>query len=65
MDYRYKVEFIKTPCELCKELNKNQSSCIRNCFIVETALYPDGRGGWGQNYFFNSTYLAEKLRPPV
>lgn len=49
IDYRYKVAFIKTPCELCAELNKNQSMCIAGCFKQRVALYPNGLGGWSTN----------------
>jgi hypothetical protein len=46
MDYRYKVVFIKTPCQLCVDLNKNQSACITNCFNYKVELFPDGFGKW-------------------
>lgn len=44
--YRYKVEFIKAPCQLCAELNKNQSMCINNCFQNKIRLFSDGAGHW-------------------
>ena len=46
LDYRYKVELLKTPCQLCAELNKNQSMCINNCFKDTVKVFPDGLGGW-------------------
>lgn len=46
IDYRYKVEFLKTPCGLCAELNKEQSQCINGCFSFKVNLFPDGKGGW-------------------
>lgn len=46
LDYRYKVVFMKTPCQLCAELNKNQSQCVMGCFQTRTPLFPDGGGGW-------------------
>jgi hypothetical protein len=29
ISYRYKVEFIKTPCDLCRKLNPH----LENCFV--------------------------------
>lgn len=46
LEYRYKAEFLKTPCNLCKELNKNQSVCIEGCFKYELRLFPDSLGNW-------------------
>lgn len=46
LEYRYKVVFMKTPCQLCAELNKNQSQCVMGCFQTRTQLFPDGMGGW-------------------
>ena len=40
ISYRYKVELIKAPCQLCAELNKNQSMCINGCFQNKVKLYP-------------------------
>lgn len=44
LQYNYKAEFLKAPCELCKELNKNQSLCIDECFkySIQTFLDPYG-----------------------
>lgn len=49
MDYRYKVIFIKSPCNLCADLNKEQASCVNGCFLNELQLNPDGRGNWASN----------------
>ncbi len=46
LEYRYKAEFLQTPCEICKKFNQNQSSCIDNCFKYELKLYPDINGNW-------------------
>lgn len=46
MEFKYKAAFIQKPCELCADLNKNQSKCIGECFIKRTTLFPDGNGGW-------------------
>jgi hypothetical protein len=32
LEYRYKSEFLQTPCKLCQDLNPNQSNCIDGCF---------------------------------
>lgn len=32
LEYRYKSVFLQTPCNVCKDLNANQSICIDNCF---------------------------------
>lgn len=48
--YRYKAELLQSPCELCKSLNANQSKCIAGCFEYMLNLYPDGSGGWRDNY---------------
>lgn len=47
--YRYKAEFLKSPCQLCKDLNPNVTKCIDNCFEYMVNLYPDGLGGWRDN----------------
>lgn len=46
LEYFYRAEFLKSPCSLCMELNKNQSVCIGNCFKYERNLYPDVLGNW-------------------
>lgn len=46
MSYRYKVVFIKTPCDLCAQLNKNQSKCIDGCFNKQLILFPNGWNEW-------------------
>lgn len=46
LDYKYKITFLQSPCNLCAELNKNQSACIAGCFTNRITLYPDGSGGW-------------------
>lgn len=46
LEYRYKVEFLKTPCSLCAELNKNQSMCINGCFQNKVRLFSNGLGDW-------------------
>lgn len=32
LEYKYRSVFLQTPCNVCKELNSNQSTCIDNCF---------------------------------
>lgn len=49
MSYRYKVEFIKTPCNLCRELNPNMSECINDCFTRKVSAYPDQYGNLKDN----------------
>ena len=46
ISYRYKVELIKAPCQLCAELNKNQSMCIQGCFQNKVRLFSNGLGDW-------------------
>ena len=36
LEFKYKVEFLKTPCTVCAELNKNQSKCVNACFEYKT-----------------------------
>lgn len=38
VDWKYKVQFLSGPCELCAELNQNQSKCIKDCFMVRKYL---------------------------
>lgn len=40
--FHYQTEFLKTPCQLCAELNPD----VKECMIMEQTLYPDGKGGW-------------------
>lgn len=62
MSYRYKVEFVKTPCSLCAELNKNQSKCIEGCFTITKKLYPSVNGDWvddlGDCYDFSGRQIT-------
>lgn len=44
--YRYKAEFLKTPCALCADLNPKVSECVEGCFTIRKELYPDGFGSW-------------------
>lgn len=45
LGFFYKAEFLKTPCQLCGELNPGVSDCIEN-YNSPRASYPDGLGGW-------------------
>jgi hypothetical protein len=49
LTYFYNAQFLKSPCTLCADLNKNQSKCIENCFTYEERLYPDGHGNFRVN----------------
>ena len=42
LGYFYKAHFLKSPCNLCAELNED----VRDCILTRTELYPDGTGGW-------------------
>lgn len=36
MDYRFKNEFLLSPCELCKELNPHLDSCFKQASNIYT-----------------------------
>lgn len=44
LQFFYRAHFLKAPCDLCKELNPNVSSCIEK----RINIYPDGFGGWAE-----------------
>lgn len=46
IEYRYKMVLLQAPCNVCKDLNKNQSKCIDKCFTIERQLYPGLNGEW-------------------
>jgi len=57
MDYRYKIVFIKTPCQLCQELNPQ----VKECFLIRMQLFPDGKGGW--RYENGTPVISAGLQP--
>jgi len=61
MDYRYKNVFIKSPCHLCSELNKNQSDCITGCFTYRLAIYPDGLGNYKNDLGECFNFVGNKI----
>ena len=46
MSYKFKAQFLLGPCELCQDLNPNQSKCVGECFIEHAELFPDRFGNW-------------------
>lgn len=42
LGYLYKAQFLKTPCELCKELNPE----VEDCFNRRVNTYPTISGDW-------------------
>lgn len=46
IDWKYKVELLSQPCDLCRTLNQKQSDCIGECFItrhfIEGSFQPNG-----------------------
>jgi len=62
VQFRYKSLFIASPCELCKELNKNQSGCIDGCFKFGLSLYPDRFGNWKDSGGFCYDYLGNGIK---
>lgn len=46
LEYRYRAEFLQTPCSICSKLNPNVSNCLEGCFTFKQTLYPDGFGNW-------------------
>ena len=54
LDFFYKMEFLKSPCMLCGELNPEVTSCIRE---LNTRLsFPDGMGGWTDPFADKPTF---------
>jgi len=53
ISYRYKVEFIKTPCELCKELNPHLKNCFADVSTIRTPV--------NISYKFNITETEKNL----
>lgn len=56
MDFRYKTVFIKTPCQLCMDLNPEVTSCFA---VHKVSIFPDGHGGW--RYENGSMYTGSQL----
>ncbi len=46
LGFFYKVHFLKAPCDICRELNPNQSECITDCFKINLKTYQDQFGNW-------------------
>lgn len=51
--FYYKVHLLKTPCQLCGELNPGVSICIKD--LNTHSSYPDGFGGWTDPFKENNT----------
>lgn len=48
LQYIFKMKYLNTPCDLCAELNKNQSQCVKDCFIIKDTYYYSLEG-WKSN----------------
>lgn len=55
LEYRYKVVFLSTPCELCAKVNPNRGSCVQDCFSYKSPLEQPGLDLKNINFTFNST----------
>lgn len=40
LEYKYNAAFLKTPCNVCTDLNPEFSSCINNCFQPMNKVVP-------------------------
>jgi len=46
LTFFYKSHFLRDPCDLCTDLNTNQSDCINGCFRYSFKTYADGLGNF-------------------
>jgi len=38
LKFFYNSQLLQSPCELCADLNKEQASCIQNCFHISVPI---------------------------
>lgn len=50
LSYKYKAQFLLSPCELCAKVNPNQSQCVEGCFRINAN---------SKNYVINFTPVLE------
>jgi len=46
LQFKFNAEFLSNPCQVCKDLNENQSDCITGCFAINMKIYQDQFGNW-------------------
>jgi len=44
LKFYYSSQLLRGPCNLCAELNPNQTNCIYNCFNAAHQVYSDSLG---------------------
>jgi len=49
LHYYYSTAFLSNPCDLCKNLNPNMSTCIDGCFTWRKNLHLTINGDWADD----------------
>ena len=50
ISFQFKSKLLISPCDVCKDANKNQSACIDGCFLISKTLYPTPSGDLKDNF---------------